>query len=156
MKRPASARQHGLSLIELMVGLAITALVLAPLVPMLQTASAAARIGGDQLALEQEANFAIARISARIRASAPSQLTGLTSDWLKPAVYSLDSNGTLTEQQGKDTYVVAESVTAFSLSAPASADGQPLVQVSLTLERKDAGSNASTSASATVRMGGMQ
>jgi prepilin-type N-terminal cleavage/methylation domain-containing protein len=155
MKRPTSPRQHGLSLVELMVGLAITAMVLAPLVPMLQTASAAARIGGDQLALEQEANFAIARISARIRASAPSQLAGAKSEWLKPAVYSLNK-GTLTEQQGKDTYVVAESVSAFDLSVPASADGQPLVQVSLTLERKDAGSNASTSASATVRMGGMQ
>lgn len=155
MMRPALPRQHGLSLVELMVGLAIAALVLAPLVPMLQTASAAARSGGDQLALEQEANFAIARISARIRASSPSQLTANQSDWLKPAVYSLNGS-TLTEQQGKDSYVVAESVTAFSLSAPASADGQPLVQVSLTLARTDGGSNASASAGATVRMGGMQ
>lgn len=155
MKRPASARQHGLSLVELMVGLAITALVLAPLVPVLQTAAAAARIGGDQLALEQEATFAIARISARIRASAPSQLISVSNDCLKPAVYLLCA-GTLTETQGKDTYVVAESVTAFSLSVAASADGQPLAQASLTLARNSAGSNASTSASATVRMGGMQ
>jgi Tfp pilus assembly protein PilW len=155
MKRPTPPREHGLGLVELLLGLAITALVLAPLLPMLQTASAAARVGADQVALEQEANFAIARISARIRASAPSQLAGASSDWLKPAVYSL-SNGTLIEQQGKDTYVVAESVTAFSLSAPASADGQPLVQVSLTLARNGAGSNASTSAGAVVRMGGMQ
>jgi Tfp pilus assembly protein FimT len=155
MKRRPHSHDQGVSLVELLLGLAITALVLAPLVPMLQTASAAARMGSDQLALEQEANFAIARISARIRASAPSQLAGAASEWLKPAVYSLNGS-TLVEQQGKDIYVVAESVTRFSLSAPTSADGQPLVQVSLTLARTDGGSTAGTTASAIVRMGGMQ
>jgi hypothetical protein len=155
MKRGPHAHEQGVSLVELLLGLAITALVLAPLVPMLQTAAAAARIGSDQLALEQEANFAIARISARIRASAPSQLAGAKSEWLKPAVYSLNGS-TLVEQQGKDMYVVAESVSTFDLAAPASADGQPLVQVSLTLARTEGGSTAGTTASAIVRMGGMQ
>lgn len=147
---PRSAlRQHGLSLVELLLGLAITALVLAPLVPMLETASAAARIGGEQAALEREADFAIERISDRIRATAPStQLPADRTDWLKPAVYVRDGS-TLFEQQKGVNYTLAESVTAFSLDAPASIGGAPVIQVSLTLAR----GGFNTTASATVRMG---
>lgn len=153
MKRLSCTRQHGLSLVELLLGLAITALVLAPMVPMLETASAAGRISGDQLALEQEARFAIDRITARIRATPPAAtVSALPADWLKPAIFSFDStNGTLIEQQGKETWVLAESVKSFNLTAPASAGGQPLIQVSLTLER----GNARTSADVIVRMGGL-
>lgn len=152
MKRRAPSRQHGVTLIELLLGLAITALVLAPLVPMFATASNAARATGDKAALEQDASFALARISARIRATAPStQLPANKDDWLKPSVYVF-ANGILVEQLGGVSYTLAESVTAFTLSAPESAGGQALIQVSLSLAR----GGATTSASATVRMGSLQ
>ena len=152
MKRSVRGQQHGVSLVELLLGLAITALVLGPLVPMLQNAATAARIGGEQAALEQEADFAIERISDRIRATPPStQLPSNRDDWLKPAVYFL-SAGILYEQQKGINYPLAGSVTGFNLAAPASISGRPVIQVSLTLERN--GFNAS--ASATVRMGGVQ
>lgn len=147
------ARERGLSLVELLIGLAITALVMAPLVPMLQTASAAASVGQEQIALQRDADFALERIAARIRATPPSAtLTGKpTSEWLKPAVYVLN-NGVLVEQQGKESYVLAESVTAFELGTPINDSAQPLIKVSLSMAR---GGN-STSAVATVRMGTAQ
>lgn len=149
--------QHGLSLIELLLGLAITGLVLAPLVPMLATASNAARITGDKAGLEQEASFVLERVSARIRATPPTtQLPAATADWLKPAVYVFTPGtngnpGTLVEQLSGDSHLLAESVTNFQLSAPPNTGGHPLIQVSLSLARGD----ASTTTVATVRMGSL-
>jgi len=144
------AYARGLSLAELLLGLAIGALLLAPLPAMLQGAGAAARAADNQVALEREADFALERIAARIRDTAVSP--GLTdkpgSEWLKPAVYSV-ADGVLVEQQGMDRYVLAESVSGFALSASSSEGGQPLVKVSLDLAR----GSASTSAVTTVRLG---
>lgn len=145
-----AVRQSGISLVELLLGLAITALVMAPLVPMLQTASAAASVTGNQAALEQEANFALERIAARIRVTVPT--TALkdkpSAEWLKPAVYSL-SGSTLVETLDKKTSVLAESVKAFEMTVAGADSAQPLLTVSLSL----ANGAASTSATAAVRMG---
>ena len=148
-----TVRQYGLSLIELLLGLAITALVMAPLVPMLASASSAARIADDQVSLERDADFALERIAARIRATAPA--TDLrdkpVSDWLKPAVYSVSATKALVEQQGPETYVLTEpeSVTDFALSAPVTEASQPAITISLTMKRRA----ASTTAVTTIRMG---
>ena len=148
MSRHSTIGERGISLIELLLGLAITALVLAPLVPMLGTASAASRMAGDRIALEQEADFALARIAARIRVTASSaDLSKPPAEWLKPAVYTVVGD-VLLEQQGAATYPLAESVKAFSLSAPA-AEGTPRITATLSLERGD----ASTTAVVTVRLG---
>jgi len=145
-------RQRGVSLVELLLGLAITALVLGPLVPLLQTANATTRIGGSQAALEREADFAIERISDRIRATAPSTaLSANRDDWLKPSVYVF-TGGTLYEQQAGVNYTLAESVTSFDLTAPVSTGGQQAIQVSLTLQRD----GFSATSGATVRMGDVQ
>lgn len=148
MSRHSALQERGISLVELLLGLAITALVLAPLVPMLETATAASRVAGSRIALEQEADFALARIAARIRLAASTEdLSKPSAEWLKPAVYSV-VEGALLEKQGKDTYVLAESVTAFSLSAPA-VDGTPMITATLSLARD----GASTTAVTTVRLG---
>lgn len=152
MKRPLRRREHGLSLIELLLGLAIAAMVLAPLVPMLATASNAARSGADQLGVEREADFALERIAARIRASsAASQLTGSSCNGPKSAAYDVTAAGTLIETQGTNKYVLAESVTCVTLTSLASSSGQALVQVSLNLARND----ARTAATAIVPLGVM-
>jgi type II secretory pathway pseudopilin PulG len=153
MTRTPALRAQGLGLIELLVGLAISALVLASLWPMQQTASAAARVTGDQVALERDADFALERIAARIRATAPSTaLSSASSTWLAPVSYVL-SNGTLVERQaGTPDLALADSVTDFQLGAPTVIAGRQLIQVSLSLARGD----ASVTANTTVRMGGMQ
>jgi hypothetical protein len=149
MKRPQRLREHGLSLVELLLGLAITALVLAPLVPMLTTASSAARIGSNQLTVEREANFALERIAARIGAStAAAQLTGSSCGGAKSAAYDV-IDGALIETSGKDKYVLAESVTCITLTALTSSSERPLIQVSLNLARD----SASTATTAVVRLG---
>jgi len=159
MSRHPLRRAHGLSLVELLIGLAITALVMAPLVPMMGTASNAARIADDQVALEREADFALERIVARIRATAPppDMQNKPSSEWLKPeAVFSLIISpgaraGVLVEQRGKETYVLTdpETVTSFELTMPVTEASQPAIRVSLSMER----GAASTTAVATVRMG---
>jgi len=144
-------RAQGLTLAELLLGLAIGALVLAPLAPMLQSAGAAAQVAGDRTALEREADFALERIADRIRntAAAPGLTDKPSKDWFKPAVFST-ANGMLIEQQGAEIYVLAESVSDFDLSASNPESGQPLVKVSLSLAREN---GASTTAVTTVRMG---
>jgi prepilin-type N-terminal cleavage/methylation domain-containing protein len=144
------SRQHGLSLVELLLGLAIGALVMAPLVPLLENANAATRIAGERLALERDASFALARIATRIRATAPSITLqdSASTEWLKPAVYSV-VDGSLVEQLDGNVNVLAEAVTDFRLSAPPVAAGRPVIQVSLSLARGDAATTATT----TVRMG---
>lgn len=152
MKPTPSLYQEGVSLFELLLGLAITTLVLAPLVPMLRTAADTARIGGSQAALEREADFAVERISDRIRATTPStQLSANKSDWLKPAMY-VWTGSTLYEQQAGINYTLAEDVTSFDLAAPVSTGGPPAIQVSLTLARD----KLAATAGATVRMGAVQ
>jgi type II secretory pathway pseudopilin PulG len=152
MSTHTPVHERGISLIELLLGLAITALVLAPLVPMLQTASAVARFAGDRVALEREADFALERIATRIRATAPTKEVAdkPSSEWLKPAVYSA-SNGMLIEQQGNETYVLAESVSAFGMTAAAVDSAHPLITVSLSLSLGPG--KVSTTAVASVRMG---
>lgn len=153
MSMRVAMREDGLSLIELLLGLAITALVMAPLVPMLATASSAARIADEQAALEREADFALERIAARVRATTPA--TDLrdkpVADWLTPAAYSVSATGALVEQQGKETYALTEpdSVVDFTLGAPVTEASQPAVRISLTMKR----GAASTTAVATIRMG---
>jgi hypothetical protein len=123
-----------------------------PLLPMLQTASAADSAVNDQATLERDADFALNRIAARIRITDPANLVAgkATSEWLKPAIYSV-SNGSLIEQVGGVNYVLADSVTAFSMEAPVITSKEPLVIVSLALAR----GGASTSASIAVRMESM-
>jgi len=145
-------RQRGLSLVELLLGLAITALVLAPLVPMLRTASAAAAIGADQTAIEREADFALGRIATRIRATAADKVTPLIgsscdTDETTPVQYKV-AEKVLKDTEGTG-YVLAESVDCITLASTVSSTGQTFVTVSLALARGD----ASTTATAVVPLG---
>ena len=153
MSRRPAIRARGLSLVELLLGLAIGALLLAPMLPMLQTSGTAARVTDDQTAIERDADFALERIAARIRAtSASASLTGSSSSWFAPVSYVV-SNGSLVERQANmPDLVLADSVTDFQLNAPTVYSGRQVIQVSLTLAR----GNAGTSANQTVRVGGMQ
>ncbi|HEX9174015.1 MAG TPA: prepilin-type N-terminal cleavage/methylation domain-containing protein [Telluria sp.] len=165
MKRPWL--QRGLSLVELLAGLAIAAAVMAPLVQMQSTAASAAVIVRTQLEAEREADFALERIVARVRSTAPAALAANASEassgnWFGSVTF-LRVGEQLLERSGGVDQVLAESVTDFRIVALASVGAQPLVQVSLTLAHARSASNeqalalaaagASTTAQATVRMG---
>ena len=74
MARPAPA-QCGLTLVELMISLAIAALLAAPLVAMIRGAFSAQSVAGDANAVAQQARFAMQRMEAVARATAPHVLT---------------------------------------------------------------------------------
>ena len=140
MMRPASSRtsaQAGISLVELMVALAITAVVMVPLLGLVQTTAAASSHLQPRFALQREADFAVQRIAAQVRSGTP------------VASYARDGDR-LVETRGGAVSTLAESVTDFSQATQASNAGQQLVQISLTLARD----GASASAGATVRVGG--
>jgi Tfp pilus assembly protein PilW len=129
--------QSGVSLIELLLALGITAMVMVPMLELLRTTSATSSQVKPHFDLEREADFAVQRIAAQVRGGAPVSNYSLNGDKL------VETNGTVVS-------TLAESVTAFSQSTPAAAAGQQLVLVSLTLARD----GASASANATVRAGG--
>lgn len=155
MRRPLFRRARGISLVELLLALAVAAIVLAPLAGLLRTNAAASSVAADRVALERDADFALERIAARVRATAPTLLapqpvSSSSGNWF--SVTFQFSGGTLTESGSGTSRVLAENVSAFSITAPTVLTGQQLVQASLTLTRGD----ASTTHSATVRLGGLR
>jgi prepilin-type N-terminal cleavage/methylation domain-containing protein len=159
--------QRGLSLVELLAGLAIAAAVMAPLAQMQSTAASAAAIVRTQLEVEREADFALERIVARVRSTTPAPLAANANEassgnWFGGVTF-VRVGGQLLERSGGVDQVLAESVTDFRIVALTSVGAQPLVQVSLTLAHARSASTeqaaalvaagASTTARATVRMG---
>jgi Tfp pilus assembly protein PilW len=141
MNRPSAtrilSRQSGVSLVELLLALAITAMVMVPLLGLVRTTAATSGHVSPRFELERQADFAVQRIVAQVRSGAPI------------ANYSV-SGGKLIETNGSVVSTLADSVTAFTPNMPVSAAGQQLVQVSLTLARD----GASATAVATIRAGG--
>jgi Tfp pilus assembly protein PilW len=141
MKRPSVARivsrQSGVSLVELLLALALTAMVMVPLLGLVRTTAAASSHVSPRFELERQADFAVQRIAAQVRGGA------------SIANYSVNA-GKLIETNGTVVSTLADSVTAFSPNMPVTAAGQQLVQVSLTLARD----GASATAVATIRAGG--
>lgn len=147
-------RQRGLSLLEMLLSLAVAAIVLVPLRGLLRTNAAASGVAADRVTIEREADFALERIAARVRATpaallAPNADSSTSGGWFGAWVFQL-SAGKLTETNGSSVRVLAENVTAFSITAPTVLAGQQRVEASLTLARGD----ASTTHYATARMGG--
>jgi Tfp pilus assembly protein FimT len=150
----ASRRQGGLTLVELLLGLAITATLVAPLAAMFQTASDSSLSARGALDLNREARFALDRI-ARSAAAAPAVTVGANAadpnTWLLPT-YTLagtDLVETDTSVKPTRTSTIASNVTTFQLSVPDIGDGQALMKIDLKLE---AGNN-SVSVSRLVRVG---
>lgn len=155
MNGSAFRQARGISLVELLLALAVAAIVLAPLAGLLRTGAAASSVAADRVALERDADFALERIAARVRATAPVLLAPQSDSTSSGSWFSVtfqSGGGKLTESGSGTTRVLAENVTAFSITAPTVLTGQQLVQASLTLSRGD----ASTTHTATVRLGGLR
>jgi hypothetical protein len=156
-----------LSLVELLVALAISAALMLPLVQMQATAASGVAIVRTRLETEREADFALERIVARVRATPASPLTPNASadtsgSWFGGVSFLRIGQQLVERSNGVDS-VLADSVTDFSITAPVTADGPQLVQVSLTLAQARspsaaqamslASAGATVTADATVRMG---
>jgi Tfp pilus assembly protein PilW len=159
-----SRRRAGMTLVELLVGLALTVLLLRSVTALLRVNTAAAGSAAEQLDLQEQAQFAVRRIARRIDQTpatmlAPKGNDATSAGWLAPALYDL-RNGTapgtlalcetLAGSGVTTTRVLAEPATSLVITSAPVSVGRTLVTVSLTLVR----GNASAGAAVTVRLGG--
>jgi len=159
MPRPA----HGYTLLELMIGLTIAALVMLPLSEMLRAGADSARFVRAGLDQNADARFAIGRIVAQA-AKAPqpddTNLGNPAAYWLAPLQYTL-TNGALVETgpDGKTVRnsVLATGVRAFNLNVPDVGAGRPVLRIDLVFDRPDCdisrGQDCSIAYARTVRLG---
>lgn len=149
------AVQRGWTLVELLVALALTAALMAPLASMFRNAAnsgAAARAGLD---VNSDVRFAMGRIAQRVAALTPAAVDAAMGDanaLLAPLSYALSGTDlveTDTSVSPARSSVIANKVSAFRLSAPATGDGQPVVTIELTV----AAAGGTVSAARTMRVG---
>jgi prepilin-type N-terminal cleavage/methylation domain-containing protein len=153
-----SHAQQGLTLVELLLGLAITAILMVPLAAMFQTAASSSLGTRAALDLSADARFALERI-ARSAADAPAVTVGAQgtdpATWLNKLRYTLVGNNLVeydTRVQPARNSIIAANVSAFQLSASDVGDGQAMMKIELTLTApNDAGNTLS--ASRLVRVG---
>ena len=153
-------KQGGLTLIELLLSMAVAALIMVPLFNMLQTMTAASAVATRQAALQRDADDALSHIAARIMAApVPPMWAGLDQRIENAAVattfgkvkFFLDASGKVVEAEGAEQRTLAESVASLEFSASHMLAGQPLVDVTLTMSGDDA-----ATAITRVRMGSSQ
>jgi len=151
--------QRGLTLVELLLGLALGALLLMPLAALFRTASQSARASGERLEQTAQARFAARRIATEVRGAAALALPDTPDDTgaaLAPLRYWVRRTGPhpeLMESDSRQPPATRDRVLATSASlaitAPDASDGGQLVTIVVTTS--DAGS-----VSETVRLGSDQ
>lgn len=149
-----------MTLVEVLLGLALTALLLVALNAMLQVSTAAGAAASQQLDLQEQAQFAARRIVRRIESTpgtvlSPKSDVASSGDWLAPALFDLRAGsaaGTLALVETLDgaTRVLAEPASSLSITAAPAGGGRAVVTVALALEK----GNASASAVVSARLGG--
>lgn len=155
------ARAAGLTLVELLLGLALTALLLVAVNAMLQVSTAAGTVAARQLDLQEQAQFAVRRITAAIEHTPAAALSAKSDnassgDWLAPTLFDLRAGTTagtlaLCETTGGITRILAEPATSLAVTAPPAGEGRTVVTVALALEKNGAVAGAQVSA----RLGAM-
>lgn len=134
------AAQAGFTLVELLGGLAVTAILVLPLVDLLHTGADSARTARADLALNNDMRFALDYIAARAAAAPKGSIVGgeakAPGSWLAPFTYTragTDLVETDTSVKPERTSVIASNVEWFELTAPEVVDGRPVLGIALTL-----------------------
>src|SRR6266568_3140678 len=155
--------QRGLTLIELLIAVAVV--ILAALNSVVSLGLNAQVSGRQASELVYQARFALDRMAATARSTAPKPLTtpspGTTGDWFSPTLYCLNGGNQqlvetnlVTDPGCTAGAVIANNVTAFSAQLPAVAGpvDDPVASLSLTLQA--AGAPTTVTLSTSVRLGG--
>jgi prepilin-type N-terminal cleavage/methylation domain-containing protein len=154
--------QRGLTLVELLLAMTVAALILGAMDSVVMLALRAQQSGRQTNELVYQSRFALDRMAATARATAPKALTaplpGTSGDWFSPTMYCLKGGNRLVETVVSDTSctgakVIAYSVVQFSAQLPSSAGpvDRPVATLSLTLSSSDGDTITLTSS---VRLGG--
>lgn len=171
VRKRLRACQHGLTLIELLAAVAISAIVLAALNSLAKLATDAQAVSRGTNELAYQGRFALGRIVAQARATAPKALSippaNTTGDWFATSgctgsacvMYCLSGSGQLIETTTGDAgctggKAIANAVTAFSAQLPASMGPVDRYAAVLGLSLADAVSGTSATLSAEIRLGG--
>ncbi len=160
--RRSACWQTGLSLVELLVSVAITAILVAPLALAVRASAGAQASAKAVNDVNQQARFAMQRIAAAIRSTPAATTLGAkaantTGAWLAPTVYCLNGSGEVIETSTFDTLcsgssAIASGVTAFSVQIfNAGAGAAPVIEIQLTLAGAQGAAVALTSR---TRLGG--
>ncbi len=158
--------QRGLTLIELLIAMTVAVFVLAALNSVATLGLNAQASGRQANELVYQARFALDRIAAKARGTAPKLLTtpspGTTGDWFSSTstLYCLNGGNQLVETNLVTDpgctagAVIANNVTAFSAQLPAGAGpvDDPVATLSLTL--KATGAPVAVTLGTSVRLGG--
>jgi Tfp pilus assembly protein PilW len=158
-------RTRGLGLVELLVATAIGAGLLAALVSVARQGVQARSQTRDVGEALQQARFALERVAAAARATAPhgapTPAANTSGDWFSPIRFCLNGAQALVETTTADagctgTQVVAERVSAFVLTP--STDGGALAAESATVAVTVAGpgGGGEVTLSERLRLGGGQ
>jgi prepilin-type N-terminal cleavage/methylation domain-containing protein len=158
-----SCPARGYTLLELLIGLAIAALVMLPLSEMLRAGADSARFVRAGLDQNADARFALDRIVAKAANAQRPNATNVDNPaayWLAPLQYTL-TNGVLVETAPVGNTVrnsvLATGVRAFNLRVPDVGAGRPVLRIDLTLDRPDCdasgGQDCSVAYARTVRLG---
>jgi len=153
---------HGYTLLELMIGLTIAALVMLPLSEMLRAGADSARFVRAGLDQNADARLVLDRIVTQAMSASPpiDANLGNPAAWLAPRQYTL-TNGALVETApvGKTVRnsVLATGVRAFDLRVPDIGAGRRVLRIDLVFERPDCdaspGQDCSVAYARTVRLG---
>src|SRR5712691_3650471 len=115
--------QRGLTLIELLIAVTLAVFILAALNSVVSLGLNAQASGRQANELVYQARFALDKMAAKARGTAPKPLTtpspGTSGNWFSPTLYCLNGGNQLVETVVTDTgctagAVVANNVTAFS------------------------------------------
>jgi prepilin-type N-terminal cleavage/methylation domain-containing protein len=153
---------QGFTLVELMLAIAAGAFVLAALSSVLTAALQAQAWSRSANEFSYQGRFALDRMVARARATAPHSLAtpaaGTTGSWFAPTMYCRNAGAQLIETSTGDSgctgaSVIASNVSAFTAQLPAGAG--PLDSVArLSLTLSDAASGQTVTLVTSVRLGG--
>jgi prepilin-type N-terminal cleavage/methylation domain-containing protein len=156
------AAHCGFTLIELLLAMTIAALVLGALDSVLALALRSQTTGRDANELVYQGRFALDRMAAKARSTAPRVLStpapGTSGDWFAPTMYCLKGGNRLVESVVSDTScsgasVIASNVVAFTAQLPPAAGlmDDPVAILAVTLQSANSGPVTLTT---TVRLGG--
>ena len=162
--------QEGMTLIELVLAMAVSAILMAALNGVVKLGLDAQAAGRGSNELAYQGRFALERITDRARSLTPKELTSVsantTGNWFAPTgctgaacvMYCRNANNQLIETITTDsactgTTVIANNVSAFSATLPTSlgAVDKSIAEINITLS--DANNN-SINYIANIRLGG--
>lgn len=168
IRKPSS--QHGVTLVELVLAVAISAILMVALNGLVKLGLDAQTVGRGSNELAYQGRFALERMVDKARSLAPKVLTtptaNTTGDWFASSgctgtacvMYCRNATNQLIETTTSDnactgTTVIASNVSAFSAALPVSMGGVDRSIAVLSLTLNDSANNTIT-LSSNIRLGG--